>query len=187
MVGLFVKVPLSSPPWLGMNCTWTVVKMPGRFATWPCIMILFYDPGRPLLIYQNSDLFGSINFLGSTRWLAHQIPAPARATGTNAGTKNTEGWRNHKIYCHSMTDFNEVIENVWKQNQKEKKESKESDSTKQKLRCYGHGIKMDRLNMVDSIVTCQTIPPTSDETPVTLSPHSANRLMGGSILKLRCA
>ena len=65
MVGLFVKVPLSSPPWLGMNCTWTVVKMPGRFATWPCILILFYDPGRPLLIYQNSDLFGSINFLGA--------------------------------------------------------------------------------------------------------------------------
>lgn len=59
------KSPNSSPPWLGMNCTWTVVKTSGRFATWPCILILFYDPGRPLLIYQNSDLFGSINFLGA--------------------------------------------------------------------------------------------------------------------------
>ena len=37
--------------------------------------------------------------------------------------------------------------------------------------------------MVGSIVTCQTIPPTSDETPVTLSPQSANRQTGGSILK----
>ena len=63
-VGVFVKIPLSSPPWLGMNCTWTVVNMPGRFATWPCILILFYDPGRTF-IYTFYDLFGSINFLGA--------------------------------------------------------------------------------------------------------------------------
>lgn len=47
-------------------------------------------------------VFSFHQLFGSTRWLAHQIPAPARATGTNAGTKNTKGWRNHKIYCQSM-------------------------------------------------------------------------------------
>lgn len=122
MVGLFVKVPLSSPPWLGMNCTCSQVsKMPGRFATWPCILILFYDPGLTPYIPKFWSFFSFHQLFGSTRWLAHQIPAPARATGKNAGTKNTKGWRNHKIYCHSMKDFNEVIENVWKPDGKIKK------------------------------------------------------------------
>lgn len=121
---------------------------------------------------------------GSTRWLAHQIPAPARATGTNAGTKNTKGWR-----CLSMTDFSEVIENVWKPDGKIKKNNKESDSIKQTITVIQpFPTKVMGLKWIDWIWLTPSshvrpYPPTSDETPVTLSPQSAKRLTGGSILE----
>ena len=161
--------------------------MPGKFATWSCILILFYDPGLTPYIPKFWS-FWFHQLLGSTRWLAHQIPAPARATGTNAGTKNTKGWRNHKIYCHSMTDFSEVIENVWKPDGKIKRKQG-IRFNKAKLPCGSFpreviGIKgwIHWIWLTPSSHV-RPYPPTSDETPVTLSPQSANHQTGGSILK----
>lgn len=83
---------------------------------------------------------------GSTRWLAHQIPAPARATGTNAGTKNTKGWR-----CLSMTDFSEVIENLWKPDGKIKKKARNQIQESKKLPWFNRSLERSWDKMDGSI------------------------------------
>ena len=176
MVGLLVKVPLSSPPWLGMNCTWTVVKMPGRFATWPCIMILFYDPGLTF-IYQNSDLFGSINFLGALGdlrikfQLRHgQLEQMQEQKTRRDGVASP--WltsvKSLKMYGNLMV-------------KSKRKQGIMSDSTKQKLPRGPFPREVMGLKWIDWIWLTSSshvrpYPPTSDEIPVTLSPQSVNHL-----------
>lgn len=125
--------------------------------------------------------------LGSTRWLAHQIPAPARATGTNAGTKkrrNAETTRSIATPWRTSMKSLKMYGNLMVKSKKTKRnqiqQSKNYRADRSLERSWDKRMDWRWLTPSSHV---RPYPPTSDETPVTLSPQSANRQTGGSILK----